>query len=116
MSYVQGFLVAVPVERKEEYRAMAQEMWPYFKSMGAISTTECWQDDVADGEVTSFPMAVKLQEGEAVVFSWILWPDAATYQAAFEVMMNDPEMANLEMPFDGSRMLWGGFKPFFEGS
>lgn len=116
MTYVQGFLLAVPEERKEEYRALAEQMWPYFKSHGAVSTMECWQDDVPEGDVTSFPTAVQRAPGEAVVFSWIVWPDAATYEAAFAAMMKDPQIENVQMPFDGKRMMWGGFTPIFEGS
>ncbi|WP_425050223.1 DUF1428 domain-containing protein [Psychromarinibacter sp. S121] len=113
MSYVQGFLLAVPEANKEEYRKMAAAGWDMFKRYGALSMQENWAVDVPDGKVTSFPMAVKLEEGEAVVFSWIVWPDKATYDAAWEKMMTDPEMANMTMPFDGMRMMWGGFEEIF---
>jgi len=117
MSYVQGFLIPVPQDRKDEYIAMARQSWSIFRDLGALDMWECWEDDVSDGQHTSFPMAVKRQEGEKIVFSWILWPDAATYKVAFQKMESDPEiMAELgQMCFDGRRMMWGGFTPIFRG-
>ncbi|WP_316014693.1 DUF1428 domain-containing protein [Roseobacter sp. HKCCA0434] len=113
MPYVQAFPLAVPEDRKEDYRKMAEEFWPYFQKHGAISTTECWEDAVEDGQHTSFPMAVKRRPAEKVVFSWILWPDRESYEKAFAAMMQDPELEGVEMPFDGERMMWGGFEPIF---
>lgn len=110
MAYVQGFLLAVPEANREAYRAMALKTWEYFRGKGALATRECWGVDVPDGKVTSFPMAVKKAEGEAVVFSWIDWPDRATCDAAMGEMMTDPAMEGMEMPFDGTRMMWGGFE------
>lgn len=115
MSYVQGFLVAVPEQNKEAYREMSRKAWDLFKSCGALSTSENWEADVPDGETTSFPMAVKREPGEKIVFSWIIWPDKATHDAAWGKMMDDPDMAEMSMPFDGKRMIWGGFEPLFEG-
>ncbi|MDF0594527.1 DUF1428 domain-containing protein [Psychromarinibacter halotolerans] len=113
MSYVQGFMLAVPEANKDAYREMAEKGWSMFKRYGALSMQENWASDVQDGKVTSFPKAVKLEEGEAVVFSWIVWPDQKTYHAAWEKMMQDPEMEGMEMPFDGMRMMWGGFEVLF---
>ncbi|UWQ17857.1 DUF1428 domain-containing protein [Jannaschia sp. M317] len=111
MSYYAGFLAAVPADRKDAFIAHARDSWEViFKPMGALSQVETWGDDVPDGEVTSFPMAVKAEEGEVVVFSWIEWPDKATYEAANARMMSPdfaPDM--MEMPFDGKRMIYGGF-------
>ena len=83
----------------------------FFKEFGALNTVDCWGDDVPDGEVTSFPMAVKKQDDETVVFSWIVWPDKATRDAGMEKMMTDPRMQEdvNPMPFDGKRLIFGGF-------
>ncbi|MEL6520687.1 MAG: DUF1428 domain-containing protein [Pseudomonadota bacterium] len=112
MSYVDGFVFAVPTARRAEYVAFAQKWWPFFKDLGAIGTKECWGDDVPDGEVTSFPLAVQKKEDETVVFSWTVWPDKATRDAAWAKMMEMEDMG--DMPFDGKRMIYGGFVPFFE--
>ena len=70
--------------------------------------------DVPDGKVTSFPMAVKLEDGEVVVFSWLIWPDKKTADDAWAKMEKDPAMADMDMPFDGKRMMWGGFETIFQ--
>jgi uncharacterized protein YbaA (DUF1428 family) len=114
MSYVDGFVVAVPRDNKEAYAVEARKMWPVFRDHGALEMWECWGDDVPDGKVTSFPMAVKAAEDEVVVFSWILWPDRATRDKGNTAMMEDPRMKDLDMsamPFDGKRMIYGGFAP-----
>lgn len=113
MSYVQGFLAAVSSDRKDDYKRHAEAAWPIFEKLGCLSMQENWGVDVAPGKVTSFPQAVKLEEGEVVIFSWMIWPDRATCDAAWEKMMSDPDlMAGMEdMPFDGMRMMWGGFEP-----
>ena len=111
MGYVSGFLLAVPEANKADYAKVAGETWEMFADYGALSTRECLGVDVPDGEVTSFPMAVKLEEGEAVVFAWVEWPDRATGDAGFASMQEDPRMeAFMEMPFDAKRMMWGGFE------
>lgn len=112
MSYVTGLLLAVPERNKEAYRRMAEKYWPFFKRHGCVSVQENWGVDVPDGKVTSFPMAVKKEAGEAVVFSWMVWPDRETCDKAWQAMQQDPAMADVsEMPFDGMRMMWGGFEP-----
>ncbi len=93
---------------------MAAKAWPLFQEYGATAHVETWGVDVPDGHTTSFPMAVKLEEGEVVVFSWLTWPDKATADDAWRKMMEDPRMAEMDMPFDGKRMMWGGFEPVFE--
>ncbi|MFV0474869.1 MAG: DUF1428 domain-containing protein [Pikeienuella sp.] len=112
MSYVTGFLLAVPDERKDAYIEMAEKAWEIFRDYGCLALHENWGADVPDGEVTSFPMAVKKKEGETVVFSWMEWPDRETCDKGWEAMMNDPRMKDqMDMPFDGMRMMWGGFEP-----
>lgn len=115
MAFISGFLVPVSGSRKEEYIDSARNSWPIFKHYGALSMRECWGVDVPDGKVTSFPMAVKLEPGEAVVFSWIEWPDKATCDACFATMETDPRWKDMTMPFDGKRMMWGGFEEVFAG-
>ncbi len=113
MTYVDGFVLAVPTAQKDAYRKLAADMAPIFKKYGATSVAECWGDDVPDGEVTSFPMAVKCGEDETVVFSWIEWPDKQTRDAGNENAMADFEAAGLnpeDFPFDGKRMILGGFE------
>ncbi|MBN8187075.1 MAG: DUF1428 domain-containing protein [Salipiger thiooxidans] len=114
MSYVSGFLTPVPGKNKDAYLASAQKSWPLFKDYGATAMRECWEADVPDGEVTSFPMAVKREDGEAVVFSWILWPDKATADACWASMDTDPRWREMDMPFDGKRMIYGNFETLFE--
>jgi len=109
MSYVDGFVAAVPNERKDAYLAHSEMAWPLFQEFGATAMWECWGDDVPDGELTSFAMAVKAEPGETIMFSWTVWPDKATRDAGWGKMMADPRMA--EMPFDGKRMIYGGFAP-----
>lgn len=111
MAYVQGFLAAVPKANKESYRAMAKESWPMFRDRGALSMIENWGVDIQDGKVTSFPMATKMKEDETVIFSWIIWPDRETCDAAAKSMEAEFDPSETEkMPFDGMRMMWGGFE------
>lgn len=114
--YVEGILVAVPLTRKAEYAVSAAQMSEVFKSHGANRVVECWGDDVPEGEVTSFPMALKLQPGEVAVFSWIEFPDKATRDACMEASMSDPRMPQdmSDMPFDGKRMIFGGFSAILD--
>lgn len=114
MAYVVGFLTPVPVENKERYIRSAEAAWPMFQRYGALSQVEAWGVQVEDGKTTDFKRAVKLEDGEQVVFSWLTWPDKASADAAWEKMQNDPEMKDFDMPFDGRRMIWGGFETVFE--
>jgi uncharacterized protein YbaA (DUF1428 family) len=110
--YIDGFVVPVPTGRKADYIAMAEKGWPLFKEFGALRLTECWGDDVPKGKVTDFYGAVKAEETETVVFAWITWPDKATRDAGMKKMMEDPRMKDMsDMPFDGKRMIFGGFQP-----
>lgn len=110
MPYYQGFLCAVPEKNKERYRAAALKGWEIFRRFGAVEMVETWGVDIPDGKVTSFPMATKMEAGDTVVFSWIVWPDRETADAATRKMMEDPAMAEMDMPFDGMKMMWGGFE------
>lgn len=112
MNYVDGFVLAVPTANKEAYRDFAKEVAPLFKKYGALKLVECWGDDVPDGKVTSFPMAVKCKADETVVFSWIEWPSKEARDAGMKNIMADPRMADTSKlpPFDGQRMIFGGFE------
>lgn len=113
--YVQGFVVAVPEGNKAAYADTAERFWAILRDHGALSNVECWEADVRDGHTTDFRRAVKIEEGEKVVFAWVTWPDKATADAAGEKMMRDPRMAEFgDMPFDGKRMIHGGFEPLVE--
>lgn len=116
MSYVNGFLLAVPTANKQKYTEMAESAAKIFKTNGALSVVETWGVDVPDGKVTSFPMAVKLEKDETVVFSWIIWPDKEIGEAGMAAAMIEFEelgqMSN--MPFDGMRMMWGNFETIVE--
>ena len=116
MSYVDGFVAAVPTANREAFRKHAADAAVVFKELGALHVVECWGDDVPDGKVTSFPMAVKKKEDETVVFSWIVWPSRQARNEGMKKMMADPRMqpeAN-PMPFDGKRMIFGGFEVLVE--
>ncbi|QDA36812.1 DUF1428 domain-containing protein (plasmid) [Paracoccus liaowanqingii] len=115
MTYVSGFVVPVPNDRKEDYRKMAADAAAMFRDYGALEMMEAWGDDVRDGTVTDFRRAVQAGEGETVVFSWIVWPDRATADAAEARMETDNRMTPpSDAPFDMKRMIYGGFAPIFE--
>ncbi|MDO6406780.1 MAG: DUF1428 family protein [Pantoea sp.] len=116
MPYVDGFVVPVPLDKKEAYLAMAAKAAPLFKEFGATRIVECWADDVPDGKLTDFRMAVKAEEEETVVFSWIEYPSKEVRDAANEKLMADPRMKEMgeTMPFDGKRMIYGGFSPILD--
>ena len=117
MTYVDGFVIAVPKANKQKFIEHANKGDSVFTDLGATRILECWGDDVPDGKVTDFRRAVQATDDEAVVFSWVEWPDKATRDAAMgkmdDLMKTDPRM-NPEknpMPFDGKRMIFGGFSP-----
>ncbi len=115
MSYVSGFLLPVPTARKDDYRTMASAAAEMFRDYGATEIMEAWGEDVRTGEITDFRRAVKATAEETVVFSWIVWPDRATADAAEKAMESDPRMQPpADAPFDPARMVWGGFAPIFE--
>ena len=112
MSYVDGFVLAVPTDKREVFRKHAQDAAAIFKEHGALSVAECWGDDVPEGTLTSFPMAVKRKDDETVVFSWIIWPSRQMRDEGMRKVMTDPRMQpeTNPMPFDGKRMIFGGFE------
>ena len=112
MSYVDGFVAAIPTDTREAYRRDAELGAPVFKEQGALKFVECWGDDVPDGKITSFPMAVKAKPDETVVFSWIVWPSREARDAGMAKVMADPRLKPdvNPMPFDGKRLIYGGFQ------
>ncbi|MEQ9507166.1 MAG: DUF1428 domain-containing protein [Hyphomonas sp.] len=112
MTYVDGFVLAVPDANKEAYRKMASDASVIFKKHGAIGFVECWGEDVPQGKTNCFNSAVMKKDGETVMFSWVIWPDRAARDAGNAGMIADPDMAMPEggMPFDGMRMIYGGFE------
>jgi uncharacterized protein YbaA (DUF1428 family) len=109
MTYVDGFLLAVPAANKDRYLKSASDAAPMFKEFGVRRHVETWADDVPDGKVTDFKRAVKAKPDEVVVFSWFEYPDRATRDAANQKVRSDPRMEKMDMPFDGKRMIFGGF-------
>ncbi len=124
MTYIDGFVIACPEANKQKFIDHANMGDSVFMELGALRIVECWGDDVPDGKTTDFRMAVKAEADEAVLFSWIEWPDKATRDAAMAKMtewMTDPSKADPRMdpeknpmPFDGKRMIFGGFAPIVE--
>lgn len=114
--YVDGFVLAVPTANKETYRRHAAAAAVVFKDHGALNLVECWGDDVPEGKVNSMRTAVLKEPDETVVFSWITWPDRATRDAGMSKVFADPRMngPRKEMPFDGTRMIFGGFEVIME--
>jgi uncharacterized protein YbaA (DUF1428 family) len=116
MAYVEGFVAAVPAANKEVYRKHAAEAAPLFKEFGVSRMVETWGDEVPDGSVTDFKRAVKATPDEVVVFSWFEYPSKDVRDAANQKMMSDPRMKAMgaTMPFDGKRMIFGGFAPIVD--
>src|SRR5260370_32735573 len=112
MTYVDGFVAAVPTANREKYRNHAEKAAVVFKEHGALKLVECWGDDVPEGEVTSFPMAVKCKEDETVVFSWILWSSRQARDEGMKRGMADPRLQPdvNPMPFDGKRLIFRRFE------
>jgi uncharacterized protein YbaA (DUF1428 family) len=111
--YVDGYIVAVPEANREAYRVVAAEAAGHFLELGALRAVEAWGDDVPDGKVTDFRRAVKAQPGEAVIFSWVEWPSKETRNAGWKRFMEENPMTR-EMPFDGKRLVYGGFVPVLD--
>ncbi|MBU2885491.1 DUF1428 domain-containing protein [Gilvimarinus agarilyticus] len=111
MAYIDGMVAAVPDENREIFIEHAKDMAAVFKENGAIEVVDAWGDEVPDGSVTSFPMAVDKKPGETVVFSWIMWPSKEVRDAGWQSSMEDPRMHpdSNPMPFDGKRLIYGGF-------
>src|SRR5262249_1972812 len=109
MHYIDGFVVAVPTANRAKYLQQSTAAAEISKKNGAIRVVECWGDDVPMGKTTSFPQAVKLEPNETVAFSWIAWPSREARDTGMKKAMEDPRLKNSEMPFDGKRMIYGGF-------
>ena len=120
MSYIDGFVMAVPNANKDKFVEHAQVGDQVFLELGAIRVVECWGDDVPTGKQTDFQRAVAAKDDETVVFAWVEWPDKATRDAGMqkmEAMMETDPRINPEsnpMPFDGMRMIYGGFTPLVD--
>lgn len=113
--YVDGYLLPVPEDKKDAYRAMAEKASGKFREYGAVRVVEAWGDDVPEGKVTDYQRAVKAEPNEGIIYSYVEWPDKETRDKGWERMMADPDMQpDGEMPFDGKRMFWGGFKPMID--
>ena len=115
MTYIDGFVVPVPTANKQAYKRMAAKAMPVFAEYGALRIVECWGDDVPKGKLTDFRMAVKAKANETVVFSWIEWPSKKMRNAGMKKAMQDPRLQpGGAMPFDGKRMIYGGFAPLID--
>lgn len=110
MNYIDGFVAAVPTANREAYRKHAELTAAVFKQHGALRSVECWGDDVPEGKRTSFPLAVQCKEDETVVFAWITWPSRSARDEGMKKVMDDARMKDMTMPFDGKRMIYGGFE------
>ena len=116
MAYVDGFVAAVPTAKKVEFIEHARTIDALFFEFGATRVVENWGDNVPEGKVTDFAKAVQAKPDETVVFSWIEWPDKATRDAAMARMEKDERMMATPMPFEGQRMIFGGFAPIYDES
>ena len=114
--YTDGFVLPVPEDKRQEYTELAAKMSGSFRSKGATRVVEAIADDVNHGKVTDFYRAVKAEDGETVVFSFIEWPDKETRDAAWKGFTENDPAPNDPMPFDGKRMFWGGFDPIVDSS
>ena len=110
MSYIDGFVIAAPTTNRQAFIDHANHIGNLFLELGALEVVEGWGDDVPNGKTTDFRRAVQAKEDETVVFSWIIWPDKPTRDVAMETMRTDPRFIAVPMPFDGKRMIFGGFE------
>ena len=115
--YVDGFVIPVPNDKRDAYRELARKSWAVFKELGALRQVECWADDVPDGKTTDFRRSVKAEAGETIVFAWIEYPSKEVRDEVNRKMQEDPrmeEMLKAGIPFDGKRMIFGGFRPMLD--
>lgn len=115
--YVDGFVMPIPKAKLDDYKALAEKSRDTWKKYGAIDYVECVADDVQPGKLTSFPQAVMLKDDEVVIFGWITYPSRAERDRVNAAVIEDPWMKDMkpeDMPFDGKRMLWGGFESFVQ--
>ena len=112
MNYIDGFVAAVPTANRDIYRRHAEIAAAVFKEHGALNVVECWGDDVPEGKLTSFPLAVQRKDDETVVFSWISWPSRSARDEGMKKAMADARLQpdTNPMPFDGKRLIYGGFE------
>lgn len=111
MNYVDGFVAAVPTANRDAYVKHAEAIAIIFKAHGALNVVECWGDDVPEGKLTSFSMAVKREPTEAIVFSWVTWPSREARDEGWKNVMADARMqTGVSPPFDGKRLIYGGFQ------
>ena len=114
MAYIDGTVIAVPTAKKDAYLAFARQVDPLFIEAGALKVVDAWGEDVPEGKVTDFRRAVQATAEETVVLGWITWPDKATRDAGWAKVEQDDRMRALDMPFDGKRMIFGGFEVMLE--
>lgn len=114
MTYIDGFVASAATASKDNYLKHAKIAGRVLKEHGALRVVDCWGDDVPDGKLTSFPMAVKKEPGETVVFGWIEWPSRAARDAGMKKAMEDSRLTGTAPPFDGKRMIFGGFEMLAE--
>lgn len=114
MTYVDGFVAAVPTANREAYLESAKKGAALFRECGALKVVENWGTSLPEGKVNSFHSAVMRKDDEAVVFSWIMWPSREVRDAAWKKLTDDPRMAQMDMPFDGKRLIHGGFETLLE--
>jgi uncharacterized protein YbaA (DUF1428 family) len=112
--YIDGIVTAVPSANKDAYREMADKHAAILKEYGATRTVDAWGDEVPDGKVTDFKGAVKATDSEKVVYSWIEWPSKEARDRGWDAAMKDPRMKDMKMPFDGQRLIYGGFAPLLD--
>lgn len=110
MNYIDGFVAAVPTANRARYKKHVEAAAVVFKEHGALGLVECWGDDVPQGKLTSFPMAVKCKDDETVVFSWVIWPSKKARDEGMKKVMADSRLKPEDMPFDGKRLIYGGFE------
>lgn len=117
MTYIDGTVIPVPIANRQDYLAMAKTMAALLVRCGALHVVENWSDDVPRGKQTDFYRAVDAEDGEAVAFSWIIWPSKAVRDAGWAEAMADPAMASgVQTLFDGKRMIFGGFETIFDSA
>lgn len=116
MTYVDCFVAAVPTDNREAYLTHTTRASEVFRDHGATEIVECWGDEIPDGQLTSFPLAVKCEPHETVVMGWVRWPSKAVRDAGMPKVMADPRMSHGEnpMPMDGKRLIYGGFSVLLE--
>ena len=115
--YIDAFVCAVPTAKKEDYIVLSEKMGEIAKDCGALASYDCWGDEVPEGEVTSFPLAVQKKEDETVTFGWIMWPNKQARDSGMQAMRQDKRMSHEDFAsvLDGKRLIMGGFQPIAGG-